>query len=79
MLLLKDAETSNQNMQRAWVELENRHKLIEKSYESMCKKLTAKNKNQLKMPDLNQTMNPYTMYKNSPSYITNPKPSTNTK
>ena len=45
----------------------------------MCKKMELKNKNQLKKPDLNQTMNPYTIYKNSPSYLTNPKPGTQTK
>lgn len=37
----------------------------------MSKKMIHKNKNQLK-PDMNQTMNPYMIYKNSPSNTINP-------
>ena len=72
-------QANNTKLQRAFVELENRHKLIEKSYESMAKKFETKNKNQFKKVDMNQTLNPYSMYKNSPSYLTNLKPATQTK
>jgi hypothetical protein len=40
--------------------------------------MISKNKNQLK-PDMNQTMTPYLVYKNSPSNTISQKPLTQTK